>query len=263
MEENNIITFEDFKNQNGITFWWASDLMLMLGYTDMASFMKVIDRATRTFITLNIPHYDNIIPVERDVDGKSVRDFKLTRFACYVTAMNGDPKKTEVAMAQAYFAEQTRKFEVYIESGNDVSRLLIRDELIDGNKSLASTAKNAGVVDYAKFQNAGYRGMYNMLSCQLEKRRGVKHGALPDTMGRTELAANLFRVTQTEESIRRHGVTGQRDLENTHYQIGREVRRIVEKNTGVTPENLPQERRLPDVKKELKLGYRKMKKEDK
>lgn len=263
MEENNIITFEDFKNQNGITFWWASDLMLMLGYTDMASFMKVIDRATRTFITLNIPHYDNIIPVERNVEGKSIRDFKLTRFACYVTAMNGDPKKTEVAMAQAYFAEQTRKFEVYIESGNDVSRLLIRDELIDGNKSLASTAKNAGVVDYAKFQNAGYRGMYNMLSCQLEKRRGVKHGALPGTMGRTELAANLFRVTQTEESIRRHGVTGQRDLENTHYQIGREVRRIVEKNTGVAPENLPQERRLPDVKKELKLGYRKMKKEDK
>ena len=263
MEENGIITFEDFKNQNGMTFWWASDLMLMLGYTDMASFMKVIDRATRTFITLNIPHYDNIIPIERDIDGKSARDFKLTRFACYVTAMNGDPKKPEVAMAQAYFAEQTRKFEVYIRSGNDVDRLLIRDELTDGNKSLASTARNAGVVDYAKFQNAGYRGMYNMLSCQLEERRGVKHGTLPDTMGRTELAANLFRVTQTEESIKRHGVTGQRDLEHTHYQIGREVRRIVEKNTGVAPENLPQERRLPDVKKELRLGYRKMRKEDK
>ena len=263
MEENNIITFEDFKNQNGITFWWASDLMLMLGYTDMASFMKVIGRATRTLITLNIPHYDNIIPVERDADGKSIRDFKLTRFACYVTAMNGDPKKPEVAKAQAYFAEQTRKFEVYIRSGNDVDRLLIRDELTDGNKSLASTAKNAGVVDYAKFQNAGYRGMYNMLSCQLEKRRGVKHGALPDTMGRTELAANLFRVTQTEENIKRHGVIGQRDLEKTHYEIGREVRRIVEKNTGMAPENLPQERRLPDVKKDLKLGYRKMKKEDK
>lgn len=118
MEENNIITFEDFKNQNGITFWWASDLMLMLGYTDMSSFKKVIDRATRTFLTLNIPHYENIISVERDVDGKNVWDFKLTRFACYVIAMNGDPKKPQVAMAQAYFAEQTRKFEICIRNGN-------------------------------------------------------------------------------------------------------------------------------------------------
>ena len=116
MEENNIVTFEDFKNQNGITFWWASDLMRMLGYTDMNSFQKVINRATRTLITLNIPHYDNIISVERMIDGKSVRDFKLTRFACYILAMNGDTKKPEVAMAQAYFAEQTRKFEVYIQS---------------------------------------------------------------------------------------------------------------------------------------------------
>ena len=263
MEDSGILTFEDFKNQNGITFWWASDLMLMLGYTDMVSFQKVIDRATRTFITLDIPHYDNIVPTERHVGGECVRDFKLTRFACYVTAMNGDPKKPEVAMAQAYFAAQTRKFEVYIRSGNDVERMLIRDELTDGNKSLASTAKNAGVADYAKFQNAGYLGMYNMFSYKLEERRGVKHGSLPDTMGRTELAANLFRVTQTEESIKRHGITGQRDLEKTHYRIGREVRRIVERNTGVSPENLPQERRLPDVKKELKLGYRKMRKEDK
>lgn len=263
MEENNIVTFEDFKNQNGITFWWASDLMRMLGYTDMNSFQKVINRATRTLITLNIPHYDNIISVERMIDGKSVRDFKLTRFACYILAMNGDTKKPEVAMAQAYFAEQTRKFEVYIQSSNDVDRLLIRDELTDGNKSLASTAKAAGVVDYAKFQNAGYRGMYNMMSYQLENRRGVKRGHLPDTMSRTELAANLFRVTQTEENIKRNNISGQEALERTHYAIGKEVRRIVEKNTGLAPEDLPQERRLPDVKKDLKIGYREMKKKDK
>ena len=256
MEENNIVTFEDFKNQNGITFWWASDLMRI-------SFQKVINRATRTLITLNIPHYDNIISVERMIDGKSVRDFKLTRFACYILAMNGDTKKPEVAMAQAYFAEQTRKFEVYIQSSNDVDRLLIRDELTDGNKSLASTAKAAGVVDYAKFQNAGYRGMYNMMSYQLENRRGVKRGHLPDTMSRTELAANLFRVTQTEENIKRNNISGQEALERTHYAIGKEVRRIVEKNTGLAPEDLPQERRLPDVKKDLKIGYREMKKKDK
>lgn len=263
MEENSIITFEDFKNQNGITFWWASDLMLMLGYTDMASFQKVINRATRTFVTLNIPYYDNIIPERREVDGKEIQDFKLTRFACYVTAMNGDTRKPEVAMAQAYFAAQTRKFEVYIQGNNDVDRLLIRDELTDGNKSLAATVKAAGVADYAKFQNAGYRGMYNMFSYQLENKRGIKHGKLPDTMGRTELAANLFRVTQTEENIKRHNVAGQRDLEQTHYRIGKEVRNIVIRNTGLAPEELPQERKLPDVKKDLKIGYREMKKKDK
>lgn len=257
------LSFEDFKQENGITYWWATDLMKMLGYPNMKSFQKVLDRATKAFVSLNIPHYDNILAEQRIVDGNTFQDFKLTRFACYLSVMNGDPKKIEVAQAQAYFAQQTRKFELYLENNQEIDRLLIREELTEGNKSLNSIVKQAGVQDYAKFTNAGYLGMYNMPSWQLEKKRGVKKGKLMDFMGRTELAANLFRVTQTEEKIKSKGIKGQGNLEQTHYQVGKEVREIIQKNVGRNPENLPQEKQLPEVKKELKEGYKKMLREDK
>jgi DNA-damage-inducible protein D len=256
-------TFEDFKNENGFTYWWASDLMTMLGYKEMKSFQKVLDRATKAFVSLNIPHYENIIAEIREVNGERVQDFKLSRFGCYIAVMNGDPKKVEVAEAQSYFAQQTRKFELYIQSNNELDRLLIREELTEGNKSLASAAKQAGVNDYVKFQTAGYVGMYNMPSWQLEKKRGVKKGKLMEYMGRTELAANLFRVTQTEERIKNKNVTGQANLEQTHFQVGKEVREIIQKNVGKNPENLPLEKHLPEVKKELKAGYKKMQDDDK
>jgi DNA-damage-inducible protein D len=256
------LTFEDFKNENGITYWWASDLLQMLGYTDLKDFQSVLDRATKAFVSINIPHYENIIATLRDINGKQVQDFKLTRFACYIAVMNGNPKKNKVASAQAYFAEQTRKFELYLENNSEIDRLLIREELTEGNKSLASTAKQAGVIDYAKFANAGYLGMYNMESWKLANKRNVKKENLFDTMGRTELAANLFRVTQTEERIKSKKISGQENLEANHYQVGREVRKIVNENVGNTPENLIQEKELPNVKKELKAGYKKMLKED-
>lgn len=257
------LSFEDFKNQNGITYWWATELMLMLGYCDMSSFKKVMDRATKAFISLGIDHLDNIIRVTREVKGKDITDYKLTRFACYLIAMNGDPKKPEVAKLQAYFATQTRQFELYIEQQKDVERLLIRDEIKEGNKSLSSAAKKAGVENYAKFINAGYRGMYNMLNVQLAKRRGVDKEKLFETMGRTELAANLFRITQTEERIKSYNVSGQNELEKTHYNVGLEVRNIVKKNTGKMPEQLPQERQIPEVKRSLKADFKEMKKIDK
>lgn len=261
--EGGTLSFEDFKHENGITYWWASDLMRMLGYPNMKAFQKVLDRATKAFVSLNIPHYENIIAVQRDVNSQPFQDFKLTRFACYMCVMNGDPRKTEVALSQAYFAQQTRKFELYFNNNQDIDRLLIREELTEGNKSLNSTVKQAGVQDYAKFANAGYLGMYNMASWQLEKKRGVSKGKLMDNMGRTELAANLFRVTQTEEIIKNKGIKGQVNLEQTHYQVGKEVRGIIEKNVGKSPENLQQAKQLPEVKKELKKGYRKMLNEDK
>lgn len=261
--ENNSLSFEDFKQENGITYWWASDLMKMLGYPNMKSFQKVLDRTTKAFVSLNIPHYENILAETRNIDGETFQDFKLTRFACYMSVMNGDPKKVEVAQAQVYFAQQTRKFELYIENNQEIDRLLIREELTEGNKSLNSIVKQAGVQDYAKFTNAGYLGMYNMPSWQLEKKRGVKKGKLMDFMGRTELAANLFRVTQTEERIKSKGIQGQANLEQTHFQVGKEVREIIQKNVGKSPENLPQEKQLPEVKKGLKEGYKKMLKEDK
>lgn len=263
-KDNVALTFEGSKNQNGIVYWWASDVMRMLGYSEMKSFNKVIDRVVKALISLSIPFRQNIIATNRNIDGVEIEDFKLTRFACYLAAMNGDTKKPEVARAQAYFAEHTRRFELYIQNNQqEIDRLLIRDELADGNKALASTAKSACVTDYAKFQNAGYLGMYNMESWKLERIRNIAHGKLFDKMGRTELAANLFRVTQTEEHIKNKGVKGQAALEQTHYSVGRKVREIVKDNTGKSPENLPQERALPEIKKELKSGYRQMKKLDK
>lgn len=238
--------------------------MNMLGYKDMKSFQKVIDRTTKAFVSLSIPHYENIIPEMRELNNGLFQDFKLTRFTCYLVVMNGDPKKQEVAIAQAYFAQQTRKFELYIQDQNELDRLLYSDELTEGNKSLASTAKRAEVINFATFQDAGYRGLYNMSAWQLKNRRKLdKKANLADYMGRTEIAANLFRVTQTEERIKNQNVTGQRNLEQTHLEVGKEVRKIVNKNVGTSPENLEQEKRLPEVKKEIKKGYRNMLKEDK
>jgi len=256
-------TFEDFKNENGITYWWASDLVNMLGYKDMKSFQKVLDRATKALVSLNIPHYENIIAQSRDMEGKPVQDFKMSRFACYIAVMNGDPKKVEVAQAQAYFAQQTRKFEMFIQDSNQMERMLIREELIEGNKALASAAKQGGVVDFARFQNAGYLGMYNMESWKLENQRKVKKGSLMEHMGRNELAANLFRTTLTEERIKTKNIKGQANLESAHYQVGKEVRNLVKENTGKNPEQLPQEKQISEVKKELKQGHKKMIKEDK
>lgn len=255
--------FEDFKNQNGITFWWASELMLMLGYKDSKSFKKAIDRATKACISVGINHYDNIVPYNREYNGEIRPDFKLTRFACYMTVMNADPKIPEVAIAQVYFAEQTRKFELYVQGQNEMERIIIRDETKEGNKALMSAAKNAGVEDFAKFNNAGYLGMYNMMNYQLANKRGVEKEKLFDYMGRTELAANLFRITQTEERIKSKNIHGQAELESTHYNVGREVRKIVEENTGKAPEALIMERQLPEIQKEIKSTCKKMEKIDK
>ena len=257
------LSFEDFKNQNGITYWWASEFMLMLGYDDMKVFERVIKKATRAFLSLDISYYDNIIPVNRTKNGEDFRDFKLTRFACYLIAMNSDPKRPEVAYIQAYFAQQTRKMELFIQGNEDLERVLIRDEIKEGNKSLNSVANQAGVVDFAKFTNAGYRGMYNMMNFQLAKRRNCQKEKLFETMGRMELAANLFRITQTEERIKSKNIKGQEMLEKTHFDVGHEVREIIIKNTGQRPESLPQEQQIPEIKKALKAGFRQMKKIDK
>lgn len=257
------MTFEDFKRQNGQAYWFASDLQVMLGYSDYKSFKKALDRAIKACISLNIDHFTNFRHATRMVDGTEVEDCKLTRFACYLTVMNGDPKKPEVAAAQVYFAEQTRRFELTFRSGDDFERLVIRDELADNNKSLCSTAKAAGVNDYAKFTNAGYLGMYNMPNWQLANHRGIDSKNILNHMGRAELAANLFRTTMTEERIKNHKIKGQQALEQTHYEVGRKVREFVASETGKKPEQLPVERPIPDVKKEIKAGYRKMLKEDK
>lgn len=229
----------------------------------MKAFSKAIDRATKACISLNIPHYTNIIATDREINGIKSQDFKLTRFACYLVVMNADPKKVEVAQAQAYFAEQTRKFEILVQTSDDFERPLYRDEIKEGHKALAIAAKAGGVQDYARFANAGYMGLYNMENWRLAKVRKVDAKDLQNYMGRAELAANLFRITQTEERIKNHDVKGQANLEATHFKVGREVRTMVMQNSGKAPENLPMGRNLNEVQKGLKDGHRKMLKVDK
>ncbi len=255
------LNFEDFRHQNGLTFWWASDLMKMLGYKEMNSFEKVIERTTKAMISLNIKHYENIKPVENPDTNKY--DFKLSRFACYMTVMNAGSKHKEVAAAQAYFSLMTQKFEELIKSREDIDRLVIRDEIKEGNKSLNSIAKQSGLTNYANFANQGYLGLYNMFNWQLAKKRNIDKKKLFEHMGRAELSANLFRITMTEEKIKKDGIEGQIKLENTHYNVGRQVRNMVRENVGVNPENLPQNKRLQNVKKEIKQNIKAIDKIDK
>jgi len=249
-----VLDFEGYSKsrQSGTPYWHASDFYKMLGYSSLSSFKKVIDRVDKAFIGLNIDRDDHIKRVETS-NGK---DYELTRFACYLLAMNGDTKKKEVAYTQKYFAEQTRKFQLYVQGREDVERFSIREEVKDGNKALSQAARNSGVSDYAKFTNAGYLGLYNSFNWELAKKRGIPKEKLFDYMGRTELAANLFRATLTEARLNKenkeYGVIGQEKSEQIHKVIAQNVRNQIKENTGKYPEELPVEKRLPELKKILR-----------
>ncbi|HPA20736.1 MAG TPA: damage-inducible protein D [Verrucomicrobiae bacterium] len=255
--------FEDMGESNGFRFWWASDLARLLGYSSTDAFRPAVNKAMAVCAQLNIDISENILQVRRDVDGHEVRDFKLSRFACYLSAMNGDPKKAEVARAQAYFAAFAGAVQQYVERTEAIDRVHIRGELSDRERTLSGVAKTHGVTNYAFFQNAGYRGLYNMDLRRLRLLKGVADGrSLLDFMGREELAANLFRITQTEAKIRKETITGQRPLEAAAESVGREVRRTIQKVGGTVPEQLAAEKDIRDVQKNIKDTHRQLKRLD-
>jgi DNA-damage-inducible protein D len=256
--------FEALSKSNGFRFWWASELAATLGYESLNGFRKAVERAMMALTSLNIPVFDNIVQEQRDLDGKLAVDYKLSRFACYLAAMNGDPKKPQVAQAQAYFVQWAEACRLYLEQADGVERVAIRGEISEHERTLSGTAKMAGVVEYGLFQNAGYRGLYNMNFSELRRRKGVAQGRSPlDFMGKTELAANLFRVTLTEEKIRAERIRGQKPLERAAEDVGREVRRTVIKHSGKRPEDLPPAEDIKEVHKKLKSSHREIKKLDK
>lgn len=244
--------FDDMAVDSHQGRWSARDLGDVLGYASFDSFKKIIHKAMHACVTLGIDMSENFQQV---TDSQGEKDFRLTRFACYLAAMNGDPKKIEVARAQAYFAAVAESFKRYVEQAEDVERVLIREELSDHEKALSSAAKNAGVEGpgFALFQNAGYRGMYNMNLSQLKTLKGVPSSRSPlDFMGKTELAANLFRITQTEEKMRNEHISGQRLAEHTAESVGRKVRDTMREISGVLPEYLPAAEDIKQVKGALK-----------
>lgn len=241
--------FESWAGENGFRYWLASQLMDCFGYATMAPIIKAVNNAQAACAALGIMISDNF----KEHASEHGRDWKLSRFACYLTVMNGDPKNPKVAKAQAYFITMAEAFRQYVQEADGVERVLIRGELSDREKALSRTASAHGVEQYALFQNAGYRGMYNMHLSQIRTQKGVPSGRSPlDFMGKTELAANLFRITQTDEKIRNDGVRGQRRLEVTAETVGKTVRRTMIELSGTRPEHLPAERDLKDVQRGLK-----------
>lgn len=255
--------FEALSKTNGFRFWWASELAVTLGYEGLAGFRKAVERAMIALTSLDIPVFDNIVQDQREVNGKTIVDYRLSRFACYLAAMNGDPKKPQVAQAQVYFVQWAEACRLYLEQAEGVERVAIRGEISEHERTLSGTAKAAGVVEYGLFQNAGYRGLYNMDLWQIRRRKGVPQGRSPlDFMGKTELAANLFRVTQTEEKIRAEKIRGQKPLERTAEGVGRKVRQTMIEISGKRPEELPPAEDIKEVHKKLKTSHREIRKLD-
>lgn len=249
--------FESIKkiDENGVEYWLSRDLAKILEYADYRNFITVINKAKEACSNSGndvLDHFGDVTEMVTIGSGaqRPIDTIKLTRYACYLTVQNADPSKTIVAQAQTYFAIQTRIAEVQqMEEYNRLSteeekRLFLREEMAKHNSQLADAAKDAGVIepyDYAIFQNYGYQGLYGGLGAkEIHARKGLKKSQkILDHMGSTELAANLFRATQTEEKLRRENIKGKMKANKTHYDVGKKVRQTIKELGGTMPEDLP------------------------
>lgn len=247
-------TFESIRhiNEYGQEFWFARELQFVLEYKQWRRFENVISKAKKACENSQNSVLEHFADVGKTIEmpnnaSKEIADYELSRYACYLIMQNGDPRKKIIALGQSYFAVKTRQQELidnYDTLNDDQKRLAIRHEMIEHNKLLVAAAKDAGVetsLDYAIFQNYGYMGLYGGLKAQdIRIHKGLKKGQnILDNMGYEELAANLFRATQTESKLRREHIEGKENANQTHYDVGREVRRTIEKLGGTMPENLP------------------------
>jgi DNA-damage-inducible protein D len=257
--------FEESYHKNGDIYWYASDFIVdMLGYDTYTPTMKPIQRAIQVCMSTNIDTMNNFREEIREIQGKKIKDFKLSRFACYLIAMNADTKKQTVAHAQAYFAAFTAAVQEYVRNQDDIERVSLRAEITDHEKSLSTTAKGAGIENYAFFQNSGYMGLYNMPVNKIrELKRLPGNKPLFDFMGAEELGANIFRITQTEAKIKREGIKGQGRLENAAREVGAKVRQAIKGIGGTMPENLPPHEDINRIKSDLKKTNREFGKSDK
>ncbi len=252
--------FELLAQENGFRYWFASDLARALGYEDTEPIAKALNKALGVCMMLNIDVAENFASVR---PGKAP-EYRLSRFACYLTVMNADVRNPLVARAQGFFAGLAEAFWEAMQQNAEVERLVVRGEISQHEKSLAGVAKMSGVEDYARFQNAGYVGMYNMSIWRLKNfKRFTGTGSLLDRMGREELAANLFRLTQTEAKIRNEGIKGQQPLECAAETVGRIVRDAVIKISGRAPEHMPLSAPIADTKKSIKATHKAFQKLDK
>ena len=272
-------SFEDIKHidEFGNEFWYARELQVVLDYKEWRKFENVINKAivacSNSKIGINehfgdvdkmieISVSDHFVGVDKMVEigsgaMKNILDYKLSRYACYLIAQSADSRKKIVALAQTYFAIQTRKQEILEKEYNslteDEKRFYHRNLTKKGNYSLNQAAKNAGVKNFDKFHNYGYKGLYNGETAgDIAKRKGLRYREdILDNMGSEELAANLFRITQTESKLKRDNVKTEGVANETHYTIGKNIREVIAKNGGIMPEDLPTpEKSLKQLEKE-------------
>lgn len=236
-------------NELGFDFWSSRDLARVLDYVAYVNFQQVIEKAKVACANSEQDVKDHFVDFNEMIElGKGARrkikSVRLSRYACYLIIQNADPDKEIVARGQTYFAIQTRRQELSDQLLEDSQRLLLRNELAKHNKSLAGTAKEAGVIqpiDYATFQNHGYMGLYGGLTAKkIHRNKGLKKSqSILDHMGSTELAANLFRATQTEDKIKKERIIGKENANQTHQQVGAKVRQTIKDIGGELPEHLP------------------------
>ena len=264
-------TFEEIKyiDKDGVEFWYARELQLVLTYKEWRKFENVILKAKKACENSGGNVFDHFVDVDKMVQigsgaERKQNDYKLTRYACYLIAQNGDSRKEVIALAQTYFAVQTRKQEItekeYSMLTEDEKRFYQRDLTRKGNYSLNQAAKNAGVKNFDKFHNSGYRGLYNGETADdIAKRKGLRYREdILDNMGSEELAANLFRITQTESKLKKENIQGEAEANIAHYNIGKNIREVIEKNGGTMPEELPTPKKsLKQLEKENKKGLKK------
>lgn len=246
--------FEDIKHidENGVEYWLARELQPVLEYSQWRRFSETVERAKEACKNSEQNIQDHFADVGKMVSlgsgsERKIDDIKLSRYACYLIVMNGAPRKEVIALGQTYFAVKTRQQELsenYNELSEEQKRLAIRKEMKEHNKSLAEAAQMAGIEkqrDYAVFQNKGYQGLYGGLGAkQIHERKGLKKSEqILDFMGSTELAANLFRATQTDEKLRRENIQGKEEAGKTHYEVGKKVRQTIAELGGTMPEDLP------------------------
>lgn len=250
-------TFESIKqiDEYGNEYWYARELAPVLDYQQWRNFLPVLTKAeaacnnSQQLVSDHFAHIRKMVEIGSGAT-RELDDLRLTRYACYLIVQNGDPKKPVIANGQTYFAVQARRQELTDDTAgfNDLSedqkRLAIRNELATHNKQLAAAAKDAGVatpLDYAIFQDHGYKGLYGGMGAKnIHAHKNLKKSdKILDRMGSTELAANLFRATQTEEKLRRDNVQGKQHANQTHFSVGQKVRQTIEELGGTMPEDLP------------------------
>ncbi len=266
-----ISSFEEAaqEDEQGVEYWNARSLQKLLGYTDWRNFHLVIDKAKEACVNSNQDVDNHFVDVNEMVElgsgaERSIENVRLTRYASYLVAQNGDSRKREVSFAQTYFAIQTRRQEVrdneeeqYTPLPENHKRLILRDEIKEHNKNLASAAKTAGVIeplDFAIFQTFGYKGLYGGLDrIGIQRKKGLKaKDNILDHMSSTELAANLFRATQTEDKLKRERIKGKETANLAHFEVGKKVRQAIRDIGGTMPESLPKAENITKVAKRLK-----------